>query len=187
MIGRIGNSIGAAGLSALGLTIALAGCGGKDGSVAGGASGKASTWAVDACNTFPAEAAAKASGLAIVKADTPYQTDTGQVIVSNCNYATANGETFGVLLRQDRTDGTTIASQIAGLTSQPDMTGPMEDVPMRKGKAVWATRMNTLSYVPQDGRMIVVTPPGAVTFGKKGPPAAALKAKAIAIADAIEG
>lgn len=174
-------------LSTLALTATLGGCGGKDGSVAGGASGKSPDWAVDACKTFPAAAAGKAAGVTVVKTETPNRTDTGQVLVSNCSYSMADGETFGVLLRQDRTDGTMIDTQIAGIKSQPDITGPMEDQAMPKGKAVWSIKMNTLSYVPQDGRMIVVTPPGAVTFGKKGPTAAELKAKAIAIANAIEG
>jgi hypothetical protein len=164
----------------------LAGCGSKDGSVAGGASGKSADWAVDACKTFPSDVAGKAAGVTVVKAETPNKTDTGDVLVSNCSYSTASGDSFGVLLRQDKTAGTTIDTQIAGLKSQPDITGPMEDVAMPKGKAIWTIKMNTLSYVPQDGRMIVVTPPGAVSFGKKGPPAAELKARAIAIANAIE-
>ena len=187
MTGRPHHPMTTTTLSALALAAALGGCGSKDGSVAGGASGKASDWAVDACKTFPLAAASKAAGVTFVKADAPNQTDTGQVLVSNCSYSTADGESLGVLLRQDKTDGTTVDTQIAGLKSQPDVTGPMDDVAMPKGKAIWSVKMNTLSYVPQDGRMIVVTPPGAVTFGKKGPPAAELKAKAISIANAIEG
>jgi hypothetical protein len=67
------------------------------------------------------------------------------------------------------------------------VTGPSEDVAMPKGKAIWAPKIRTLSYVPATGRMIVVTPPGAITFGADAPPPADLKAKAIAIATAVEG
>lgn len=159
----------------------LAGCGGS------GPSGKSADWAVDACKTFPAASAAKASGLAITKAESPGQTGNDQAAVSNCTYSTADGKTnFGVLLRQDKSGQTTVAEQIAGLTSQPDMIGPSEKVTMPKGKAVWAPKLHTLSWVPDDARMIVVTPPGAITLGQAAPEGD-LKAKAIAIATAIEG
>ncbi len=152
-----------------------------------GSSGKASDWAADACKTFPSAAAAKVTGLAITKAEAPGSTGNEQTAVSNCTYSTADGKTnFGVLLRQDKTGQTTVAEQIAGLTAQPAMTGPSEEVKMPKGKAIWAPKLNTLSWIPDDARMIVVTPPGAITFGKSAP-AGDLKAKAIAIATAVEG
>lgn len=171
-------------LCVLVLTGLAAGCG----SGAGGGSGKSAEWAADACRTFPAEAAGKAAGIAVAKAETPGQTGNEQTLVSNCTYSSADGKaSFGVLLRQDRTGGETIDAQIAGLKSQPDATGPSEDVAMPRGKAVWAPKFNTLSYVPEAGRMIVVTPPGAVSFGTPAASPEALKAKAVAIAKAIEG
>lgn len=174
-------------LCALMLTGLIAGCGSSGGG-SGGGSGKSADWAADACKTFPAEAASKAAGFAVTKAESPNQTSNEQIIVSNCSYSSADGSTsFGLLLRQDKTGGETIDSQIAGLKSQPDATGPSEDVLMPKGKAIWATRLNTLSFVPEAGRMIVVTPPGAITFGKPPAPPEELKAKAIAIAQAVEG
>lgn len=162
-----------------------AGCGSGGG---GGGSGKSADWAADACKSFPAEAAGKAAGVAVAKAETVGQTGNEQVLVSNCTYSSADGATsFGVLLRQDKVGAETIDAQIAGLKSQPEATGPSEDVAMPRGKAIWATRLNTLSYVPEAGRMIVVTPPGAISFGKPPAPPAELKAKAVAIATAVEG
>ncbi|MBY8825027.1 hypothetical protein [Sphingomonas colocasiae] len=179
----------AASLCTLLLTGLVAGCGGNgNGGGADGGSGKSADWAADACKTFPADAAGKAAGFAVAKAETPGQTGNEQTLVSTCSYSSADGKSsFTVLLRQDRSDGSTIDAQIAGLKSQPDATGPSEDVAMPKGKAIWAPRLNTLSYVPQDGRMIVVTPPGALIFGANPAPAGDLKSKAVAIAMAIEG
>lgn len=160
----------------------LAGCGGS-----GGASGKGSDWAADACKTFPREAAAKASGVAVTKSDASGN-GSEETALSNCTYSSADGkDNFGVMLRLDKTGQTKLAEQVAGLTAQPDATGPLEEVAMPKGKAFWAPKLNTLSWVPDDTRMIVVTPPGAVSFGQAKPPASDLKAKAVAIAAAVEG
>ncbi len=170
-------------------TIALTGLVSSCGS-AGIGSGKSSDWAEDACRTFPKEAASKAAGVAVVKAEPSGQLSTDQTVLSHCSYSGADSSThFGVLLRQAKTDSQTVDDQIAGLKSQPDMTGPSEDVAMPKGKAVWASKLRTLSYVPADGRMIVVTPPGAIVFGPGAvsPAPDALKAAAIRIASAIEG
>lgn len=170
-------------LCALVLTGFVAACGGG-----GGAGGKSAEWAVDACKTFPAEAAGKAAGVAVAKAEGSAATSNEQVTVSNCTYSSADGkDNFGVLLRQDKVSGQTVDQQLAGVTSQPDVTGSGEPVAMPKGKAVWMPKMRTLSYVPEGERMIVVTPPGAITFGQAPVPEAEVKAKAIAIATAIEG
>ncbi len=169
-------------LFALMLTGLLGACGG------GGSSGKSADWAADACKTFPLETAAKVSGLAVTKAESSGQTGSNDVAVTNCTYSTADGKgNFGILLRQDKSGDLTMAEQLSGLTSQPDLTGPGEEVAMPKGKAIWAPKLRTLSYVPDDARMIVVTPPGAISFGPSAAPAGDLKAKAIAIATAIEG
>jgi hypothetical protein len=163
-------------------SLLLAGCGGG-----GGASGKSADWAVDACKSFPKEAAAKASGVTVAKSEVS-GTGSDQTALSNCVYSSADGkDNFGVMLRQDKTGEVKLDEQVKGLTAQQDVTGPMEEVPMPKGKAFWAPKLNTLSWVPDDTRMIVVTPPGAIVFGQAPTPAAELKAKAIAIATAVEG
>ena len=150
--------------------------------------GKPADWAADACKTFPASAATKAAGVAVAKVESSGQTGNELTLVSNCTYSTANGKTnFGVLLRQAKAAAESIDAQIAELKSQPDMTGPSEDVAMPKGKAIWAPRIGTLSYFPDNRRMIAVTPPGAISLGIAKPSSADLKAKAIAIATAIEG
>lgn len=155
----------------------------------GGVAGdpKPADWALDACKTFPKETAGKAAGVAVSKTETGGQTGNDEVLVSNCTYSSADGKTnFGVLLRQVKTGGQGVDAQIADMKSRPDMTGPSEDVAMPKGKAIWASKMHTLSYVPSEGRMIVVTPPGAFAFGGPAPADSDLKSRAIAIANAIE-
>ncbi|QDZ06583.1 hypothetical protein FPZ24_03090 [Sphingomonas panacisoli] len=181
MTGIVARSFAAVTLAGL-----TASCGG--GGLAGGGSQKAADWALDACKTFPKEAAGKAAGVAVGKTETAGQTGNDDILVSNCTYSSADGKTnFGVLLRQVKTGGQSVDAQIADMKSRPDMTGPSEDVAMPKGKAVWASKMHTLSYVPADGRMIVVTPPGAFSFGGPASADGDLKAKAIAIASAVEG
>jgi len=175
-------------LALITLTGTVAACGNSGSDSATSSSKPSSDWAADACKTFPAEAASKAAGVNFVKAENSSQTGSALVLVSNCNYSSADGRvTLGILLRHALSDEESIDAQIAGLKSQPDMTGPSEDVPMQKGKAVWSSKLNTLSYVPRDGRMIVVTPPGAVSFGKSDADPIQLKTTAIAIAKAIEG
>lgn len=170
-------------LAAFTLAGLMGGCGGG---ITGG-SEKAADWALDACKTFPKEAAGKAAGVAVDKAETAGQTGNDDVLVSNCTYSSADGKTnFGLLLRQAKTGGQDVDAQIADMKSRPDMTGPSEDVVMPKGKAVWASKMHTLSYVPAEARMIVVTPPGAFSFGGPPPIDGELKVKAIAIANAVE-
>lgn len=161
------------------------GCGG--GGITG-SSQKASDWALDACKTFPKEAAGRAAGVPVAKTETAGQTGSSDTLVSNCTYSSADGKiNFGVLLRQEKAGGQSVEAQIADMKSRPDMTGPSDDVVMPKGKAVWAAKMHTLSYVPAPGRMIVVTPPGAFSFGGAAPNDGDLKAKAISIATAVEG
>ena len=144
-------------------------------------------WAVDACKTFPAAAAAKASGLAIETTTLGAQVSVAGTTVSSCGYATAgNRESFGVLLRQDTTGKATIDQQVAAITSAPAETGPSEIVEMQKGKAVWQPQLRSLSYVPDDARMIVVTPP-FIGLSRKGADPAKLKASAITIARAVAG
>lgn len=152
----------------------------------GGGGGASSDWAVDACKTLPADAASKASGVAVAKAElASAAVSNEQTTLSNCSYSTADGKiNFGVMLRQDKTGQTNIAEQFEGLKSQPDMTGPMVDVAVPKGKAAWATKLRTLTYVPDDLRMIVVTPPGAIVIGGPTDPDDVLKAKALALAEA---
>ncbi len=125
--------------------------------------------------------------MAVAKTDSPGQTGNEQVHVSTCSYSSADGATsFTVLLRQVMSDAPALDAEIANMKSQPDITGPSEDVAMPKGKAIWQPKMRTLSYVPEAGRMIVVTPPGAIVFGKAETPLSDLKAKAIVIATAAE-
>ncbi len=57
---------------------------------------------------------------------------------------------------------------------------------MQKGKAVWQPQLRSLSYVPDDARMIVVTPP-FIGLSRKGADPAKLKASAITIARAVAG
>ena len=103
-------------------------------------------WAVDACKTFPAAAAAKASGLAIETTTLGAQVSVAGTTVSSCGYATAgNRESFGVLLRQDTTGKATIDQQVAAITSAPAETGPSEIVEMQKGKAVWQPQLRSLA------------------------------------------
>ncbi|RVT90248.1 hypothetical protein [Sphingomonas crocodyli] len=169
---------------ALGLFGLVSGCGGGGGAM----SGKPEDWAADACKTFPADVAGKVAGVSVKKAESAGQTGNERTLVSNCTYSSADDRTsFAVLLRQAKSDGESVDDQITGLKSQPDMTGPSEDVNMPKGRAIWAPKLRTLSYVPAVGRMIVVTPPGAIAFGSDAGPSSDLKAKAIAIASAIEG
>lgn len=167
--------------------VTACGSGGGGGTTVGGGSGKSADWALDACKTFPLDAAAKAAGVEVTKAETSGQVSNEVTLVSNCSYSRPDGKTnFGVLLRQDKALGDTVDVQIAGLKSQPDLTGPFEDVAMPKGKAIWSPKLRTISYVPEAGRMIVVTPPGAVVFGGTPAPDAEVKAKAIAIALAAD-
>jgi hypothetical protein len=168
------------------LLFLLAACG--QGSTTGaGQATSTDQWAIDACKTFPASAAAKATGLPIKTATLAGRASSNGTNVSNCSYASDGGNAqFGILLRQDTTGTTTLQQQIDGLTSDPGTSGPSEPVAMPKGNAVWQPEVRTLSWVPDDSRMIVVTPPG-IELSRKGADQAKLKASAIAIARAIEG
>lgn len=186
------------------LSLVLAGCGSETpagGSGAGGAANEAGAdvetgaqWAVDVCKSFPAEAAGKAAGLAIAKTIPSPNVFTSGVNVSNCTYSAQDGALFSVGFRHDTSGATTMTEAIAGLTARPDMTGPVEEVPAKVGKAFWTPRLKTLSYLPDDSRMVTVTPPGAKPGGAEpedkavaAAEEAALKAKALAIAEAAAG
>lgn len=161
----------------------VAGCGGAG----TGEQPAPSGWAIDACETFPVAAAARASGLAIETAMLGAQTSVNGTDVSSCSYATAgNRETFGILLREDRSGRATIDEQLASVSSAPAETGPSEPVAMPRGKAVWQPQLRSLSYIPADGRMIVVTPP-FIGLSAAGTDPEKLKATAIRIALAVAG
>lgn len=177
-------------LTAIAATLAasvLAGCGdSKSGSAAPVAAvtgeGAGNDWAVDACKTFPVAVAAKASGLAVETATLGAQVSVGGTNASSCSYSTAgNRETFGVLLRHDTTGNSTLDGQLASVTGNPAETGPSEMVAMPKGKAVWQPQLRSLSYLPDDGRMIVVTPP-FIGLSMQGTDPAKMKDAAIRIA-----
>jgi hypothetical protein len=147
------------------------------------ADGKA--WALDACRTFPAAAAAKAIGAGVTAASAGARSAIGGNQVSTCNYTAAGQGPFTVLLRQQGEGGGGIAQTIAGLHSQPDITGPVTEIAAgaEGAKAFWTPRHSTLTYAPDDKRVVVVTPPGA-TGGGTGAPPAALQKTALAIARA---
>lgn len=150
----------------------------------GGTVAARSDWGADACKTLTAEAAAKAAGVAVATASANATTRVGDNSVSTCSYSGSDGTVFTVALRY-APEGTA-AEAIAGLKSQPDMTGPMEDVAATKGHAFWAPQLKTLTYVPDDSRMITVTPPG-VKPGGKGDPDDVLKQRALALAERAAG
>lgn len=186
----------------LAATSVLAACGdaGEGATDAGGGSaarpalaavtdGKPKDWAVDVCKTFPVAAASKASGLAIKETNTSH-TNANDTDVGSCTYSgEAYDELFTVGLRHAHDPDMTVEEQIASVTSEPEITGPSEEVTMSKGKAVWSPKLRTLTWVTDPARMVIVTPPYAVTFGSKPPklPDAELRANAIAIAKAVEG
>lgn len=141
-------------------------------------------WGADACKTLSAEAAGKAAGVAVATASAGATTKVGENSVSTCSYSASDGTLFTVALRY-APEGTA-AESIAGLKSQPDMTGPIEEVAGAKGKAFWAPRLKTLTYLPDDRRMISVTPPGAKPNGKSDPDDV-LKQRALALAERAAG
>ena len=189
------NKVMLSGLATLPLMLLTASCGSAYKGDASDASASTSSaaasatggtkWASDACRTFSAAAVSKATGQTFSKAElNANQNDDAPATVSSCNYSTADGNVFfTILLRQDRTGQETIDSQASGLTSSPDMTGAMDPVEMPRGKAFWSSRLHTLSYIPDNARMIVVTPPNAMGAGKK--PDAELRRNAVAIASAV--
>lgn len=141
-------------------------------------------WGADACKTLTAAAASRAAGLAAATASANSTTRVGDNSVSTCSYSSSDGTLFTVALRY-APEGTMDAS-IAGLKSQPDMTGPIEGVAAAKGKAFWAPRLKTLTYLPDDRRMISVTPPG-VKLGGTSDPDDMLKQRALVLALATAG
>ena len=187
------------------LPLVLAGCGGSETTGSGAAPGAgeaaaaevAATWATDACKTLSAEAAGKAAGLAVTKTVEGANASTNGVNVSSCTYSTEDGVMFTIGLRHDTMGAATMPEMIAGLTARPDVTGPVEEVPSKNGRAFWTPRLKTLSYLPDDTRTITVTPPYAKPMGGPAEPKdddaaaaaeeATLKAKALAMAEAAAG
>lgn len=163
------------------ILLVACGSGGDSASKAEGGStvAVAPDWGADACKTLTAEAAGKAAGLAVATASAGATSKMGDNSVSTCSYSASDGTLFTVALRY-APEGTA-AESIAGLKSQPDMTGPIEDVAEAKGKAFWAPRLKTLTYLPDDSRMISVTPPGAKLIGTSDPDDV-LKKRALALA-----
>lgn len=159
---------------------------GRDAGAAGASVTAAVTsdWGADACKTLTAEAAGKAAGVAVATASAGATSKVGENSVSTCSYSASDGTLFTVALRY-APEGTA-AESIAGLKSQPDMTGPIEDVAEAPGKAFWAPRLKTLTYLPDDARMISVTPPGAKLNGTSDPDAV-LKQRALALAQRAAG
>lgn len=174
-----------AGLTSL---LLLTGCNSGGSDVSGKAEGVSaivnSDWGANACETLTAEAAGKAAGIAVATASAGATTKVGENSVSTCSYSASDGTLFTVALRY-APEGTAEES-ITGLKSQPDMTGPIEDVAATKGKAFWAPRLKTLTYLPDDHRMISVTPPGAKLNGKSDPDDV-LKKRALALAERAAG
>lgn len=166
----------------LGFALLLSGCGGSDDSTSetGAESLAGSDWGADACKTLTAEAAGKASGLAVAKSSASSVARVGDNTVSTCSYSASDGTQFTVALRQS--PDATMAESIAGLEANPDMTGPVEAVPAPVGKAFWAPQVKTLTYLPDDHRMVSVTPPGANVMGGKSDSDDLLKPRALAIA-----
>ena len=149
------------------------------------ASTVSSDWATDACKVFPAADATMSSGIAIASATTSDAGNANQTNISQCTYATADGKpAFTIMLRHDLSGTLTSDMQMKGLTAAPDMTGPTEEVVMAKGKAIWTGQLKTLSYVPDDARMIIVS---LANQSASEPNAEqGLKQQAIGIANAIE-
>lgn len=141
-------------------------------------------WGADACKALTAEAAGKAAGVTVATASAGATTKVGDNSVSTCSYSASDGTLFTVALRY-APEGTAKES-IAGLKSQPDMTGPIEDVAAAKGKAFWAPKLKTLTYFPDDSRMISVTPPG-VKLGGTSDSDDVLKQRALALAEGAAG
>lgn len=166
----------------------LTACGSSGSDVSGRTENKdamiGSDWGANACKTLTAEAAGNATGIAVATASAGATTKVGENSVSTCSYSASDGTLFTVALRY-APEGTA-AESIAGLKSQPDMTGPIEDVPAAKGKAFWAPQLKTLTYLPDDRRMISVTPPGAKLNGKSDPDDV-LKQRALALAERAAG
>ncbi len=169
----------------MGTALLLAGCGEPSSKSTSEATADGTAWGAEACRTLTAEAAAKAAGVAVSQATSNANAQVGGNTVSTCSYAAGDGTTFTVALRRSP-DGT-LAESIAGLKSQPDMTGPIEDVAAPAGKAFWAPRLKTLTYMPDDHRMVSVTPPGANVMGGKSDPDDVLKQRALALALAAAG
>lgn len=162
----------------LGLALLLAGCG-SAGSVKDAGTGQ--DWAIDACKTLPAAAAGKAAGLAVTEAKASPGASAGTAHVSSCSYMGSAGESFTVLLRQS--PDSTLEEAITGLKAAPDMTGPIDEVPVSAGKGFWAPKLKTFTLLPDGTRLISVTPPG-VRLGGKSDPDDILKQRAQAIAEA---
>lgn len=162
---------------------ALAGCQRETGEEMSVSDGKG--WAADACMTFPAEAAAKAAGVAVTGAVAGGKSTVSGTQVSSCTYQLAGNRSFTVLMRHQGEKGD-MKRAIAGLNAAPDVTGPVAEVPVPNGKAYWTQRYRTLSYIPDEKRIVVVTPPGAVA-GPANASDEGLKDKALAIARAAAG
>ena len=118
-------------------------------------------WAADACKTLPAGAATRVAGVQVRSALPGARSTVGGTQVSTCNYQTSGNGSFTVLMRHQGEAGGGIRQAIAGLRAMPDITGPVTEVPVANGKAFWVQRHRTLSYIPDDKRVVVVTPPNA--------------------------
>lgn len=116
-------------------------------------------WATDACKTFPPDAAGKAAGIAVTAAVPDGKSTVSGMQVSTCTYEAAGSGSFTIAMRYQGEAGS-MRSAIAGLNAAPDVTGPIVEVPVKQGKAFWGKRYRTLSLIPDEKRVVVVTPPG---------------------------
>jgi len=136
-------------------------------------------WAVDACRTFPAAAAAKAASVPVSSAIAGARSTVGGIQVSTCTYQTSANASFTVLMRDWGDKGGGAAKTIAGLRAVPDITGPVSELKVEGASAYWVPKHHTLSYIPDDTRVVVVTPPVS-----PGASEAALQQTALALARA---
>lgn len=166
----------------LAAAVLLSGCDRSAGTGDNGGTKDARLWATDACATFPADAAAKAAGVAVTAAVPGGKSTVSGMQVSTCTYEAPGAESFTIAMRYQGEAGS-MQTAIAGLNAAPEVTGPIVEVPVDQGKAFWGQRYRTLSFIPDETRVVVVTPPGA-SGPDAAPNEARLRQTALAIAQA---
>ena len=140
------------------LVLLITGCeGGRKDDALSVAEGK--QWAADACRTLPADALAKAAGETVRSAIAGAKSTVGGIQVSTCTYQTSGDAAYTVLMRDWGDKGGGASQTVAGLHAMPEITGPVSELKVDGATAYWVPKHRTLSYIPDDKRVVVVTPP----------------------------
>ena len=160
----------------------VSGCDRSAGPGDGRSAKDARLWATDACKTFPSDAAGKAAGIAVTAAVPGGKSTVSGMQVSTCTYETAGSGSFTIAMRFQG-EGGSMERASAGLNAAPQVTGPIVEVPVKQGKAFWGERFRTLSFIPDETRVVVVTPPG-VSGADTGTDTDRMQQKALTIAQA---